>query len=115
MRPGRLSRLEGVLLSKSSLRLSFALLVFFLVLKQKRVHVFPWSNQDGRELKNWSWIRIPLPRLLNGMLMHGVMAKSRMDRISSRCCFGDCRRVKIGVDMGLDPLKSRLDKLSIES
>jgi hypothetical protein len=59
MRPGRLSRLEGVLLSKSSLRLSFALLVFFLVLMQKRVHVFPWSKQDGRELKNWSWIVIP--------------------------------------------------------
>jgi hypothetical protein len=55
MRPGRLSRLEDVLLSKSSLRLSFALLVFFLVLKQKRVHVFPWSKQDGHELKNWSW------------------------------------------------------------
>ena len=109
MRPGRLSRPDGLLSSKSSLRVSFALLVFFLVLKQKRVHVFPWSKQDGRELKNWSWIVIPLPRLLNGMLMHGVMAKSQMDRTSSRRCFGDCRRVKIGVDMGLDPLESRLD------
>jgi hypothetical protein len=56
-----------------------------------------------------------LPRLLSGMVMHGVMAKSRMDRTRSRCCFGDCRRVKIGVDMGLDPLESSLDKLSIES
>ena len=103
-----------MLLSKSSLRLSFALLVFFLVLKQKRVHVFPWSNQDGRELKNWSWIVIPLPRILNGMVMHGVMAKSRMDKTRSRRCFGHCRRVKIDVDMGLDPFETRLDKLSIE-
>jgi hypothetical protein len=115
MPPGRLSRLEGVLLLKSSLCLSFALLVFLLVLKRKRAHVFPWSNQDGRELKNWSWIRIPLPRLLNGMLMHGVMAKSQMDRTSSRRCFVDCRHVKIGVDMGPDPFECRLDKLSIES
>ena len=36
MRPGRLSRFGGVLLSKSSLRASFALLVFFLVLKQNK-------------------------------------------------------------------------------
>jgi hypothetical protein len=33
---GRLSPLEGVLLWKSSLRMSFALLVFFLVLKQNK-------------------------------------------------------------------------------
>jgi hypothetical protein len=79
------------------------------------VHAFPRSKQDGHELKNSSWIVIPLPRLLNGMLMHGVMAKSQMDRISSRRCFGDCRCVKIGVDIGLDPPESRLDKLSIES
>jgi hypothetical protein len=115
MRPGRLSRVEGVLLSKSSLRLSFALLLFFLVLEEKRVHVFPWSKQDGRELKNWSWIVIPLPWLLNGIVMDGVVAKSRMDTTRSRCCFGDCRRVKIGVDMGQDPFECRLDKLSIES
>ena len=56
-----------------------------------------------------------MPRLLNGMLMHGVMAKSRMDRTRSQCCFGDCHRVKLGVDMGLDPFESRLDKLSIDS
>jgi hypothetical protein len=36
MRRGRLSQLEGVLLWKSSLRMSFALLVFFLVLKQNK-------------------------------------------------------------------------------
>jgi hypothetical protein len=49
------------------------------------------------------------------MPMHGVMAKSRMDRTSSRRCFVDCRDVKIGVDMGPDQFESRLDKLSIES
>ena len=77
--------------------------------------MFPRSKKDGHELKNWSWIVIPLQRLLNGMLMHGVMAKSPMDITSSRRCFGDCRCVKIGVDMGLDPFECRLDKLSIES
>ena len=65
--------------------------------------------------KNGSWIVIPLPRLLNGMLMIGVMAKSQMDRKSSRRCFDDCCYVKIGVVMGLDPFERRLDKLSIES
>jgi hypothetical protein len=77
--------------------------------------VLPRSRQDGRELKNWSWIVIPLPRLLNGKLMHGVVAKTRMDRTSSQRCFVDCHCVKIGVDMVLDPFESRLDKLSIES
>ena len=77
--------------------------------------MFPRSKQDGHELKNWARIVIPLPRLLNGFLMHVVMAKSRMDRTSSRCYFSDCRCVRIGVDMGLDPFESRLDKLSIES
>jgi hypothetical protein len=77
--------------------------------------MFPRSKQDGRELKNWSWIVIPLPRLLNGILMRGVMAKCRMDRTSSQRCSGDCRRVKIGVDIVLDPFESRLDKIPIES
>ena len=77
--------------------------------------MFPWSKQDGHELKNWSWIVIPLPRLLNSLLMHGVVAKSRMEITSSRRYFGDCRCAKIGVDMGLDPFESRVDKLSIES
>ena len=77
--------------------------------------MLPRPKQDGHELKNWWWIANPFPRLLNGMLMHGVMAKSQMDRTSSRRCFGDCRSVKIGVDMGLDSFESRLDKLSIES
>jgi hypothetical protein len=34
MRPALLSQLEGVLLSKSNMRVSAALLVFFVVLKQ---------------------------------------------------------------------------------
>jgi hypothetical protein len=58
---------------------------------------------------------IPLPRLLNGKLKHGVVAKTRMDRTSSQRCFVDCHYVKIGVDMVLDPFESRLDNLSIES
>jgi hypothetical protein len=85
-----------------------------LFLSKSRVHVFPRPKQDGHELKKWSWIVIPLPRLLNGMLMHSVMDKSQMDGTSSRRCFGDCRCVKIGLDMGLDPFERRLDKLSIE-
>jgi hypothetical protein len=84
-------------------------------LSETRVHVFAWSKQDGHELKNRSWIVMPLPRLLNGRLMRGVKANCRIDRTSSRHCIGDCRRIKIGVDMGLDRFESRLDMIPIES
>ena len=77
--------------------------------------MLPRSRQDGRELKSSSCIVIPLPRLLNGKLMHSVVAKSQMDRTSSQRCFVDSHCIKTGVDMELDPFESRHDKLSIES
>jgi hypothetical protein len=55
-----------VLLWKSSLRVSFLLLVCFFVLKQNSAHVFTRSKQDGREVKKIGPDCDPLAMVLEG-------------------------------------------------